>query len=99
MITTGIIIGMLWFAAALIFTLGLARSASRRMPDPLSDIGYTMSVRKSKWNLDGGGFECLRHRHDARNVMATVTSRRFDQRHIASIRVPRRTRRSRSAEN
>lgn len=97
MITAGIIIGSLWIAAALIFGLGLARSASRQMPHPLSDIRGAVSRRKSEWSRSVGEFEC-RYRRHSRSMMTMIGTRRFGQGHVANLHAPRRMRRSPSAE-
>lgn len=97
MITTGIIIGSLWMAAGLIFTLGLARSASRQMPHPLSQLRGAMSGRKPKWTRRVVELGCC-HRHHPHSMMPLVGTLRFGQSHVASMPAPRRLRRSPSAE-
>jgi hypothetical protein len=87
----------LWMAAALIFTLGLARSAGRQMPHPLSQMREAVSGRKQKWSRRVVELGC-RYRHHQRSMMPLVGTLRFGQSHVASAHAPRRMRRSPSAE-
>jgi len=100
MMTAVVITGILWFAAALVFTLALMRRAGRPMPHPLDDLNAVVSRsrRRLKWSAGSADFEC-RHRHASRTLMPPVGVRRLGEIHVANLRAPRRMRRSPSAES